>query len=74
MLLLAIKPELLMHIPEGGQLIWILLIVVVLFGGKKIPELAKGIGKGIRDFNAAKDGVKTEIEASLKPKEETPKV
>ena len=53
----------------GPHMIWLLLIVVVLFGGKKIPELAKGLGKGIREFNDAKDGIKNEIEASAKDKE-----
>ncbi len=38
------------------EIIVILVIVVLLFGGKKIPELAKGIGKGIRDFKDAYKG------------------
>ena len=53
----------------GPHMIWLLLIVVVLFGGKKIPELAKGLGKGIREFNEAKDGIKTEIENGAKDKD-----
>jgi len=52
--------------PGGMEWVWILLVVVVLFGGKKIPELAKGIGKGIREFNDAKDGIKKEIESGMK--------
>ncbi|MCB9065640.1 MAG: twin-arginine translocase TatA/TatE family subunit [Chitinophagales bacterium] len=52
--------------PSGGEWITILIVVVVLFGGKKIPELARGIGKGIREFNDAKKGVKDEIEAGMK--------
>lgn len=39
-----------MHIPSGTQMLIILLIVVLLFGAKKIPELAKGLGKGIKTF------------------------
>lgn len=39
------------------EIIIILLIVVLLFGGKKIPELMKGLGKGIKEFKDAKDGV-----------------
>jgi sec-independent protein translocase protein TatA len=35
------------------ELIIILLIVILLFGGKKIPEIAKGLGKGIRDFKSS---------------------
>jgi len=39
------------------ELIIILLIVILLFGAKKIPEIAKGLGKGIKDFKGAmKDG------------------
>jgi sec-independent protein translocase protein TatA len=46
------------------ELIIILLIVVLLFGARKIPEIAKGLGKGIKDFKGAlKDG---EAEADAK--------
>ena len=38
------------------ELILIFLIVVLLFGGKKIPEIAKGLGKGIKDFKGAMNG------------------
>lgn len=51
--------------PGGGEWLWIVLIVIILFGGKKIPELAKGLGKGIRNFNDAKDGIKKEIESGI---------
>jgi sec-independent protein translocase protein TatA len=56
----------------GPHMIWLLIIVLVLFGGKKIPELAKGLGKGIREFNEAKDGIKNEIESSIKDKDKLP--
>ncbi len=55
-------------IPGGMEWIFILLAVVLLFGGKKIPELMKGIGKGVRDFNDAKDSVKSDLEAGMKAK------
>ena len=42
-----------MHMPSGMQLLVIVLIVLILFGGKKIPELAKGLGSGIRNFKKA---------------------
>ncbi len=47
----------------GPEIIIILIVVLILFGGKKIPELAKGLGKGIREFkNAAEDiNIKDEI-------------
>ena len=69
MSVLNIHPQLLMGMPNSGELIITLLIIVVLFGGKKIPELAKGLGKGIREFNEAKDGIKSEIESGMKDKE-----
>lgn len=56
----------LLSMPSGGEWAIILVVVVVLFGGKKIPELARGIGKGIREFNDAKKGVQDEIEAGIK--------
>lgn len=62
-------PQMLMGMPNSGELIILLLIIVVLFGGKKIPELAKGLGKGIREFNDAKDGIKNEIESGMKEKD-----
>ena len=46
----------------------IFLAVVLLFGGKKIPELMKGIGKGMRDFKDAKEHVKNEFEEGINPK------
>ncbi|MBS1644956.1 MAG: twin-arginine translocase TatA/TatE family subunit [Bacteroidetes bacterium] len=54
-----------MHLPGGDQMVWLLLAVVIFFGGRKIPELARGLGKGIREFNDAKDGVKKEIEDGI---------
>jgi sec-independent protein translocase protein TatA len=71
MLLLNVQP-LLLDLFSGSHMIYLLIVVVLLFGGKKIPELAKGIGKGIREFNEAKDGIKTEIEAGMKEKDKTP--
>ncbi len=42
-----------MHMPSGTQLLVIALIILVLFGGRKIPELAKGLGSGIKNFKNA---------------------
>lgn len=56
-------------LPSGGEWVLILLAVVLLFGGRKIPELMKGLGKGIREFNDAKGKVKDSIEDGMKPKE-----
>jgi sec-independent protein translocase protein TatA len=54
--------------PEG---IIVLVIVLVLFGGKKIPEFAKGLGKGIREFKGAMNGEAEGDNKALK-KPETP--
>jgi len=43
--------------PGPGELWLILIIVLILFGGSKIPEIMRGLGKGIREFKEAKDGV-----------------
>ncbi len=57
---------LLFSLPGGGEWILIVLVVLLLFGGKKIPELMRGIGKGMREFNDAKSTVKSEIEEGMK--------
>lgn len=41
----------------GSELIIILVVVLLLFGGRKIPELMKGLGKGIKEFKDASKGV-----------------
>lgn len=48
------------------ELILILLVALLLFGGKKIPELMRGLGEGVREFNAAKANIKQEIEEGIK--------
>lgn len=57
---------LLISMPGGAEWILIILAVVLLFGGRKIPELMRGIGQGIREFNDAKSNVKKEIEKGMK--------
>jgi len=47
-----------------NEIIIILIIVLLMFGGRKIPELMRGLGKGVREFNDAKTNVKKEIEES----------
>ncbi len=53
---------------QPEHMLVIFLAVVLLFGGKKIPELMKGIGKGVRDFKDAKENVKNEFEEGMNPK------
>jgi sec-independent protein translocase protein TatA len=43
------------------QIALVVALVLLLFGGKKLPELMKGIGQGIREFKDAKDGSKDEL-------------
>ncbi|MDP4680024.1 MAG: twin-arginine translocase TatA/TatE family subunit [Cyclobacteriaceae bacterium] len=52
--------------PGGWELVIIVLVIILLFGAKKIPELAKGIGKGIREFKDATKDIKSEIDEGLK--------
>jgi len=61
-----------MGIPSGMELFIIVAVVVLLFGGKKIPELAKGLGKGIKDFKSAikDDDEKDEVVVNSKKIEE----
>ncbi|MFC3560964.1 twin-arginine translocase TatA/TatE family subunit [Pedobacter jamesrossensis] len=49
----------------GSEIVLILGVVLLLFGGKKLPELARGLGKGIREFKDASDGVKREIHRNI---------
>jgi sec-independent protein translocase protein TatA len=49
----------------GGEIMIIMIVVLLLFGGKKLPELARGLGKGIRDFKDASEGVKREIHRNI---------
>lgn len=49
----------------GGEIMLIMVVVLLLFGGKKLPELARGLGKGIREFKDASEGVKREIHRNI---------
>ena len=46
----------------GGEILLILFIILLLFGAKKLPELAKGLGKGINEFKKASNEIKDEVE------------
>ena len=63
----------LISMPGSTEWIIIVIAVLILFGGRKIPEFMRGLGKGIREFNDAKSNVKKEIEDGMnekdKPKE-----
>jgi len=58
----------LIAMPGGSEWIMIILAVLILFGGKKIPEFMKGLGKGVREFNDAKGNVTKELEEGMNGK------
>ena len=45
------------------EIVIIILVVILIFGGKKIPELARGLGKGLNEFKKAKKEIKDEVES-----------
>jgi len=47
------------------EILLIAVVVLVLFGSKKIPDFMKGLGKGMREFNNAKNNVQKELEAGM---------
>ena len=65
----SIISTLILWAPGPGELLIIAIIILFLFGGRKLPELMRGIGKGIREFNAAKANVRTEVEEGLRAEE-----
>ncbi|QWG06566.1 twin-arginine translocase TatA/TatE family subunit [Flammeovirga kamogawensis] len=60
---------LLFGMPGGFEWIIIGLVVLLLFGAKRIPELARGLGSGIREFKDAKSQISDEIEKGIKEEE-----
>ena len=60
---------LLFSMPGGSEWIIIVLAVLILFGGRKIPEFMRGLGKGMREFKDAKDNIKSELENGMKDKD-----
>lgn len=58
----------------GSEIIVIALIVLVLFGGKKIPELMKGLGKGVKEYKKAMNGIEEEVDnLKAEPQDISPK-
>ena len=69
-MLQAVNNTLLMiSMPGGTEWILIILAVLILFGGRKIPEFMRGLGRGIREFNDAKTNVRKEIEEGMSEKD-----
>ena len=55
-----------LSLPGGMEWVIILFVVLLLFGGKKIPELMHGLGKGIREFNSARNSIESEIKEGMR--------
>ncbi len=58
-----------LSLPGGMEWVIILFVVLLLFGGKKIPELMRGLGKGIKEFNNAKSSIESEIKEGMRESE-----
>ena len=63
---LNIQPQFWLSMPGGTELIILLVIIILLFGAKKIPDLARGIGKGMKEFKDAKEGKDADKEIESK--------
>ncbi len=64
---------LLAGMPGGWELIVIFLVILLLFGAKRLPELARGLGQSIREFKGAVDGVQKEIQDATDEEPAPPK-
>ncbi len=65
---------LLAFIPHGADWIWIALIVVLLFGANKLPQLARGLGKSLGEFKKAKDEFDKELHSATTDAPAPPKL
>jgi len=54
------------------EILIVVIVVLILFGGRKIPELARGIGRGMREFKREMRGVKEDFDEAMKEEEEEP--
>ena len=66
-------PFLLFSLPGGPEIFLIVLVMLLLFGAKKIPELARGLGKGIREFRDASREIKREIDEASNVEDQEPR-
>ena len=56
----------------GGEMILIFFVILLLFGGKRLPELARGLGKSVREFKKATSGVEDQIKRVMEDEPEAP--
>ena len=62
-----------MSMPGGFEMVIIVLVILLLFGAKRIPELARGVGQGIKEFRKASDDIKREIDKGKEDFEQSTK-
>lgn len=60
-----------MGMPGGIEIVIIVLVILLFFGAKRIPELARGLGQGIKEFRKASDDLKKEIDKGVEDEKET---
>lgn len=63
---------LLLAMPGGTEWVLIILAILILFGGRKIPEFMRGLGRGIKEFNDAKGNAKKDLEEGMNEKDKQP--
>lgn len=61
-----VNMSILFGFPGPAEMLLVAFVVLLLFGGKKLPELMKGLGKGIKEFNNAKASIESEVKESMK--------
>ena len=59
------KPTFLFGMPGGTELILILVVILLFFGGRKIPDLMRGLGRGVKEFKDAKEANKKELNPEI---------
>ncbi|WP_079200444.1 Sec-independent protein translocase subunit TatA/TatB [Candidatus Methylacidiphilum infernorum] len=59
-------------LPSGSEWFWIFVVVFLLFGAKKLPELARGLGKALGEFHKAKEEFEKEVREASKVQTEEP--
>ena len=65
------NPFLALNMPGGPEIIILFFLILILFGAKKLPELAKGLGQGIREFKKASNEVTSELQRAAAADEHT---
>jgi sec-independent protein translocase protein TatA len=58
------------NLPQGGELIVLLFIVLLLFGAKRLPEMGRSLGKGVREFKEGVQGLADDVKSGMKDDED----